>query len=394
MAKYIRVPIETDPLVLAQDAYDYITVRAPNWTPNDGNLDVWIIQAMTANAAETRDLASDVLDTIYRDFGSSLIGIPPLDASPATGTTTWSVRDNLGYTISAGTQVSIKGPDGPVGFTVVQDVVIPAGQVTTAGGAVTISAIDPGVAGNLGSANQQIDLIDVLDYVTTVVLVAPTSGGVDAEDDEDYLDRLVRRLRRLSQRPILPVDFSEMAKDADPAVYRAVAIDGYNPANSSYSNERMITVSAIDINGVEVPSTIQTKVQTYLDTNREVNFVVNYMHPNFNPITVTAVVVAIYGYDKTALQATVIQGIKDYLSPAVWGRDPQYTDASGNNTWVDLTTLYYNDMIGAIDRIEGVARVSDLQICKQGGTLARTDVTLTGPASLVQPGTAINVTVN
>lgn len=228
---YIRFPIETDPETLVQDIYDYIRSFAPQWVPSDGNLDVWIIRAIIAKVAENRDLASDVQDSIFRYFGAVLMGIPPLDATQAVGTSTWTMINNAGYTIPAGTNVSISdGHGGSFPFYTVADVVVAPGSTTTSVGGVTLRALNPGIdSTGLGGMGTAITLIDIHDFIASAVLTASTAGGSDAETDATYLDRLVRRLQRLSQRPILPQDFADAALQASTEAARAVAIDLYSP---------------------------------------------------------------------------------------------------------------------------------------------------------------------
>lgn len=392
---YIRVPITTDPATLQQSVYDYIQARAAGWLPNDGNLDTWIIAAMTQEAAANRDLASDVPDAIYRRMGASLFGVPPFDAKSATAQTTWTLSDTNGHTIPAGTAVAVQDASGQAwAFQVVSDVVVAPGSNTTTPGEVLISALVVGAAASgLGGIGTVIQLIDVLDFVSSVVLTGPTTGGVDAESDDAYLGRLVRRLQRLSERPILPQDFSNMALDADPGVDRAVAIDGYDPVANTLNNPRMMTVAAVDINGAAATSGMKTSIQTLLEANREVNFIVNVMDPQYNLINVTADVVKLSSYDSATVQANVEAAINDYLSPAKWGRDPNFSTDESVQTWVDRTTLYYNDLLAALDVVAGVDRVSDLQIAIQGNALGRVDLALTSPATLTQPGASIVVNV-
>lgn len=395
MATYLRVPIETDPDTLLQAVYQYIQARIPGWQPNDGALDVWIIQAVVQEAADNRDLAADVPDTIFRSFGSSLMAIPPIDAVAASAATTWTLTNNLGHTIPAGTFVGIPNGAGDIiPFQTIQDIVVPAGLLATAAGAVSIVAVNPGAAASgLGIAGQAIQLIDVLDFVQTVTLTGPTVGGVDAEIDTDYMNRLVRRLRRLSQRPILPQDFAEAAKDADPGVFRAVAIDGYNPTANTYNNERTVTIVAVDVNGNAATAAMKTNIDAYLQANREVNFIVYEMDPNYTNIDVTTEVVALPGYDHITLATTVQAAIQDYLSPAKWGRDPSFTDVGANETWIERQTLRYNDLLAAIDRVDGVDYVYTLTLGVHGGALAAANVALAAPASLTTAGT-ITVTVS
>src|SRR5215471_558874 len=157
---YIRVPLESDPTALTQEVYADIIAQAPSWVPQDGNLDVWIIKAMASLASENRDLASDVQDDIFRYFGANLVGVQPIDATPATGATTWTMIDSLGHLIPAGTLMGITDSAGNIQpFQTVNDVTVPVGNTATASGEVSIIAVNPGSSGNaLGSAGAQCTL--------------------------------------------------------------------------------------------------------------------------------------------------------------------------------------------------------------------------------------------
>lgn len=243
MAEYITLPIEVDPAAIVSDFVAYLKLQWPDWEPADGNLDSWLAQAIANDAAELRELASQVPTTIFRYFGATIVNVPPLDSAPAFASTTWTVINNLGYTIRAGTQVGIPAAgDDLIPFEVIDDVVISPGNVVTAAGEVQLVALTPGADGtNLGGPGSTVQLLDPLDFVTGVTLTAATSGGADAEDDDVYLTRLMNELKLLTPRPILPVDFAILAKTIV-GVARAVALDGYNP----YHNWLTANASSIE----------------------------------------------------------------------------------------------------------------------------------------------------
>ena len=366
--------------------------RAPYWAPNDGNLDVWIIQAMTQLAAENRTIASDVQDDIFRWFGATLMGIQPGDAVEATGFTTWTMIDSLGHTIPQGTAVAIKNSSGDsIAFETTAEIVIPPGNTATSAGQVPIAALIAGAVGNgLGSAGEIITLIDVLDWVQTVVITQPTSGGADPEDDPTYLSRLVLQIRKLSYRPILPADFSALAQDVDPLISRVVTIDGFNPANSTYNNERMVAVAAIQSDGQPVSATVKTAIDSYLQANREINFIVNVVDPKYTTINVVTTVLMTPGFDSASVQSAVVTALNNYFNPAIWGAPPQEQSSVPGilGDWTETTTVYYNEVVGVISSVNGVRNVTSLTI--NGGTA---NVNLTTPAALTTPGTmAVTVT--
>lgn len=242
MPTYITPVIETDPEAYAEDAYAFLQSVFPGWSPADGALSTRQIQAVARILAVLGRLASAPPTSIFRYLGAKLFGIPPVDAAAAIGTTTWTMRDDAGYTIHAGTQVGISAAgDDLVPFVVLADVVVPPGSTATAAGEVTIIAVTPGAAASaLGMAGTDVELIDLLDNVTAITLTDTTSGGVDAELDEDYLPRLVGKLQLLTPTPVLPAEFAAVARD-EPGVDRALVIDLYNP----FANEiETITVDA------------------------------------------------------------------------------------------------------------------------------------------------------
>jgi len=226
--EYISVPIDTDPDVLATDAFEYLQDNVVGWLPREGNFEVWLIEALSRMTAQLRDVTSMVPTSIFRYFGMTLMNIPPVDASQATGYTTWTVFDNNGYTIPGGTQVTLRdtsGVDHP--FVTSVDIVVPAGNTTTGTGEVLITAVNPG-ADSSGLTNP-VTLIDVLGFVISVNIEGQTTGGMDAQTDSDYLNHLVEQLQLMAPRPILAPDFAAMAKNIS-GVYRATAIDGLKPA--------------------------------------------------------------------------------------------------------------------------------------------------------------------
>jgi len=386
---YISYPIDSNTQDILDAAYALIKSKVPDWLENDGNLDTWIIQAMAAQASDLKGIALDVPDTIFMYFGSQLMGIPPLDATSSTVPSTWTMSDTLGHTIPAGTQVAITDAVGQQhAFQTTADFTVPAGQSATAVGGVTLTSIEAGAdMTGLGGNGYVATLIDNLAYVQTVALTALTSGGQDAELSSEYLDRLARKLQRISNRPVLASDFSLAALDID-GVYRSLTLDGYNPANSTYNNERMIAIAAVDSLGQPVSAAIKTQLQAYLDSQREVNFVVNTFDPTVTQVDVTFNVKVVVGYTATSAQANALQALRDFLNPANWGHDPAVTDATAQaQTWIVSPIVYYNKVIQVLSEATGVDRVITMTMALHGNALGIADLTLPGAAPLADDGT-------
>lgn len=324
MSDYILpLPDPSDPDAAVQAALDYLQANIPGYEPSDGQLETWLLYAQAFMLSTLVDLAQTVPASIFRYFGASLLAVhlpylAPQEAVPATVTTTWTAIDTQGYTIPQGTLVAYQtAGDQLVGFTVDTDTVIPPGESTA--DAVGLTAQVPGAAANgLSSA---IVPVDDLAWVSSITATGQPAGGVDAETDDAYLSRLSDQLELLAPRPIIPVDFAKFALNVT-GVARAMAVDGYNPTDSSTGNERMVAVAVANSAGTACTTGEKNDVQVLLDGAREVNFVVNVMDATYTTVDVAFTGNALDGFDAATVQAAAEAAVESYLSPANWG--PQY----------------------------------------------------------------------
>jgi hypothetical protein len=379
---YIEVPIETDPTDLAEEAFGYIEEQVPGWLPSPGNLEAWLIEALALLAGELRDLAALVPDAIFQYFGSTILDLPPFEATAATSTATWTAIDTAGYTVDAGTLVVIEPPASTeaYAFAAVSTFTIPAGQTNVSG--IPIQATEAGAAAS--GITGTVEVIDPLDFIASVALEAPTQGGSDAESTDAYLDRLSDLLTLLSPRPILPQDFAVLVQRSFPEVARATAIDLYNAQTATANVPRCVTVVCVDAAGNPVSAQVKADADALLQAEREVNFLAFIADPTYTTIDVQFTVMAYPGYDAADVAARVIAELQAYLSPASWGLPP-YGDTSGRS-WINDTKVRYLELTQVVNDVEGVHYVVTLQSRIAGGTYGTTDLSLTGVAPLPKPG--------
>jgi uncharacterized phage protein gp47/JayE len=386
---YILYPIERVPEDLWQEAFALIKSKAPNWTENDNNLDTWILQAVASQAADLSTLARDVPESIFQYYGAKIMGLPPLAATPATVDSTWTMKDNVGYTILAGTQVSIRDSAGVEhAFISHVDIIIPSGSTATPAGGVTLASVEAGKAlTGLGGVGYAATLIDTLNFVSSVLLTGLTTGGQDAELVSEYSERLSRKMQRLSQRPVLASDFSLAALDV-PGIYRTLALDGYNSTAQTYNNERYLGIAGVDSLGQPINAATKTLLQSTLDAQREVNFVVNVFDPTVTQIDVTYNVKCLVGYTSATVALNATAALQDFLSPANWGKDPSYSDATSQaQTWVVMNQVIYNKIIDILAGAVGVDYVITMTCAIHLAALGTANITLPGAAPLTSPGT-------
>ena len=224
---YIELPVTTDPTTLQENALAAIAAELPGWVPREGHIEVLLLEQFAAMVAESATVAAQVPEAIFSYFGA-LIGITPIQGAYATAQSTWTMADNKGYTVPAGTVVGYQVLGNQVYlFSNVTGFTVPNGSTTTAPGAVTIQAQNVGTAYN-GLTAQTLTLITSLSYISSVVTTTTSTGGADQETTPAYLNRLSYELQLLTPRPILPADYAALAASF-PGVDRAAAFSGLNP---------------------------------------------------------------------------------------------------------------------------------------------------------------------
>lgn len=384
---YVDVPFEpSDPDVLLADALDRLTETLPGYTPRRTQPEYAVLAEAARLVADTRALAADVPDAIFRTAGANLYGVAPLSGTPATGTVVFTVELE-GQVVPAGTMVGWSAdafdPNSEaVEFATVADV---TGATAVPGGfdtqPVQVVAQVDGERGN-DLPVTTLDLTDPLSYVTAVRSTTVSSGGSEAEEDLAYLDRLADSLTLLRRVPVLARDFAVLARDV-PGVYRALALDNYNPANGTFNNERMVAVAAVDAAGAAVSGSVLAALDARLQSEREVNFVVNTFAPTYTAVTVAFTATCTAEFDPISVRDEAAQAVTDYLSPAFWAGGRERPP-----TWRAETTVRRLDVAGVLFTVPGVLHVTSLTL--NGGT---GDVTLAGAAPLPTPTVSGTVTV-
>jgi len=386
-----QADIDTDAGTISASIFDAMTVRAPGWIAHDANLDVWLIEEFSTVAAEIRQEALNVPGAIFQTYGEEVLGIPVRPSAPAQGVSTWNARDGQGYTIPAGTQLTLpKTGDELIVFEVIASAFVEPGTTQVTG--VQIHAVDDGVAGNdlTGTAS----VVDPLFWVDTIEVTQPTYGGDDGQTLEDYLDLLVMLMRVVALRPILPWDYAVLSLRI-PGVGRSIAMDGYEPTDGTWGHARQITLVVTDPYGEPCSQPTKDAFKQSLEQLREVNFIVNVIDAEYEVIDVAYQVTAYAEQDPALVQQLCDNAIYNALlpgnfrlgttSPAIAAGEvipPQQGTLPGRQT------LHVNDLIGLLDRTRGVDWVDN------GLTTLNAvadDFVLGSPITLPRPGTITGV---
>lgn len=388
---YIAPDVELDQAAIAQVIFSALMAKAPGWLPHDGNLDTWLIEAVSEVGAEVRSLAVDVPTSIFSTYGSRILNVPPRIAMSANGLATFTALDDAGYTLDTGATFALaRSGNDLVAYQTLQPADIAPGATTVTD--VPFTAVETGYDGNGLSGEGQ--MLDALRWVESVTVPVQTHGGQDAERPEDYVDRLANLFPAVALRPILPLDFAILTLQLIPGVGRAVAMNLYDPALDTWDNVRTVTVMVAKPDGTVCDQPTKDEIEAMLEALREINWVCYVIDPIYEPVDVDFTVVAYVGQDDTAVQEGCVAEVEAFLqpynyrlgemSPAIAGGEVVNPPVAG--ALPRQQVIYVNEVIALLDRCLGVDRVVGVTINGAPG-----DFTLTGPYSLPTPGAVTGV---
>ncbi len=385
MSKFFEIDPSNDPASIETEINEALASRFEGWFAPDGSLTEWQIKVKSRLVSLTRGLAAEGRVALLKQFGEKIAGVPPIQAAPATATSTWILADGLGHTIQAGTKVTIAVPnDGkPQGFEVVSDVVVPPGSEASEAGAVTLRAVIPGTQANGLTADPQ--LSNAIGFIEAITLEGVTAGGVDEEDEDAYLDRLVEGLQTLSLSLIIEDDFAKDARSVA-GIARCLCIGGYNPETKTEGNPLVVCDFPLDAAGQNVSAEKMAELVARQQAKVPSGVKVFGENPTRTKVGAKTEVAALPGFEPAAVQAAVEARLREYLSPARWGTGGLQGDPPAG-LWQNATHVYYFELVSEIDRVPGVDRVISLETKKGAGAFAKVDIALDGPAPLAEPGT-------
>lgn len=379
MSEFVAIEGEVSGGDFEDESFELLEAAFEGWSPAAGGLLVWLVKAWSRVGSQLVDQASEMSKAAFKRFGESIVSVPPIQAAPATVESTWTMVDKAGYTIPAGTQVSIEASgESALGFITVGDVeVAPGANKAT----VLLQAVEAGEEGNGLTADPE--LIDSLAFVEAIELTGTTSGGVDEEEEDTYLNRLVEELQTLSLALVIGRDF-EIDARAVASIARAKCIEAYN---SEAGKEEALAVSVypIDSSGEASSAPVKAELKTR-QTGKLLSGIDYYIGtPNYTSIKGEVQVEVEAGFDPETVKAAVEAFWAQNFSPANWGIPTSGDSGSG---WVNRTKAYRLKVIGQIERIGGVARVVTFKWAKNAEGLGTAEeLTLEGVAPLTKAGT-------
>lgn len=156
----------------------------------------------------------------------------------------------------------------------------------------------------------------------------------------------------------------------------------------SYENGRYVTTFVTNSKGEALSGTAMGKLEAYLGEYREINFRAKVQAPTFNKVYLKVAVKVLPEYTAETVKGSVETALKGFLSPEKWG-NPSGTAG----TWLNYSngvklygTIRYNQIVGAIEGVPGVAYVlagaSGLEVGLEEGAKGTADLSMVGAAPL------------
>ena len=336
--------------------------RIPDWQPSASNIEVMLMEALAIEVSETIFNLNRLPESMMRVL-LSLYGVARDPGSPPTATVEFTMQDDDGYTVPAGTEVAVAlGNDEFVLLYTDIELVVPALYTT---GTVTVTGTEYTSSANGIASGTDVELVDSIIGVDSAQLTTDITGGTDIETLEEWTARGVQRLQRLSDALVVPRHFTQAALE-DANVYRATTMDNYDPDDPGGpgTNPGHVTVVAYGEFG-NLAAEDKTTLQAALEQRANANLIIHVIDPTITAVDVTATV----SVNTLYVEATVLTAVEDaltaYLSPL---------------SWVWSETVRINELITVIADVEGVNYVSEV-------TLPAADITLDEGLALVETGT-------
>lgn len=148
--------------------------------------------------------------------------------------------------------------------------------------------------------------------------------------------------------------------------------------------ERAVAVVGLDIDGNAISSGLKTSLDTYLQSLREANFIVNVIDPAYSTVDVTFVGVKKLGADAADVQTRAVTAVTEFLTSKNWGVPSWPPDSRGFEV---QNALRGQELYTILNNVDGLDYISSLTFSKTaGGTQDGADKTLGGIFPVVRPG--------
>jgi len=373
-------PYDKNATDIFDEAIEYAKDVLPEWTPEAGNIEVVLLEAVATESANVIAAANRVPGSVVETL-LKLFGIDRSDGVKATGTIEVTLTTSAGVrTIPAGTNFAYFPPGGGQGlvYTLDADLIIPDEELTGSG---LVTAFTYGADYNDPSDGAALQVMSTIPYVlSTVFAVAGAPiGGFDSESDTEYFSRAMTTLRSFSNALVTDDQIqSWILTNYTPAVYRCkvynrrIADDRDVSTYTTHNGYALAVVAGqnadpADLSDVPLTGEALAEIAADLDELVPVSIIVEVANAELEEVAVAATVTIRSGYNTSDVEEAVSDALDEYLSPNNW-------------EWDEGVRL--SSVISVIASVPGVFYVGTLTI-----NSASEDFIFSDLGSLPYPGT-------
>jgi predicted phage baseplate assembly protein len=197
--------------------------------------------------------------------------------------------------------------------------------------------------------------------VASIANVVAATGGAAAETLEHAEGRALDEVGRVTRAVTVP-DIEELARSTPgTAVARATAIPGLFPAFPCVDAAGIVTVVVVPWLPVGRPMPsggLLGAVRAFLERRRLIGTRIEVIGPSYLEVTARATVTADPGSAREGVRARVVDAVRQFFDPLAGGPD--------GTGWPLGRDVYRTEVLDVINRVEGVARVKDLELVAEG----------------------------
>jgi uncharacterized phage protein gp47/JayE len=333
--------LDKDPEDIYEAGKLVLQSRNPEWVPEETNVEVMLMQAMSMLVAEAI-YSLNQLPKIQVQAQLALLGVERNAGTPPTVNVEFETVGSAGLVIPADTVVVLVLETGDVfNFETDSELIIPEDSTT---GTVSATSIEYGSEANGVPTGTTLDLLNDTVDIYAVTTASDVANGQDAESDDVWLERGLQRLQRLTETLVVPQHFINFSLE-NPNVARCTVIDAYEPPSGTPGSDGGHI--CVVVYGIGAPLSTEQKeeLQEAIEEVAAANLIIHIIDPTVVEIDVVVEVVKFPEYENAVVEANITAALNDYLSPQTW-------------PWAQY--LRYNELIALISNVEGVDYVSNL----------------------------------
>ena len=295
---YLGVSIDdADPQGVFDRMLALAETRLPQWEPQNGSLEVSIMEACAVGMSDLIYAANRVLGSLVEGL-LNLYGIVRDEGTPATGTVRLTLTGTQTTTIDEGTLFRIEAADS---------MLIATETVTSTGTTVDVAVATTDTGGYLNAitTGTACDPVVAVPHLANCSLLTDLNGGSDAESDLALLTRASTVFSRVTSALVTAASFSAYALE-QAAVKRAVAVDQYDHdgGNTPGDDDGFLTVYVYG-NGAALTTEQRTGLEATMQAQAASILTMTVEDATPVSVAVTAAVTKAAGYDTAELEAAI-----------------------------------------------------------------------------------------